>query len=148
MNVRRLKWQWIWFFFSLSLSLYLFFFTIILICMILMTGTPKSLLTSLQDVVMLASASQSPQAAWETLGNERLRVATSGQWKTPSYFGVYRGWKTTQLCGDYSTVNHETRIPFKLPVQWKVRSFFFAWLIWAMKKHWLLGDYTAQVYGD
>ena len=35
-------------------------------------------LTSLQDVVMLASASQSPQAAWETLF-ERLRVATSGQ---------------------------------------------------------------------
>ena len=61
-------------FFSLSLSIYMCFFHYYSY----LHDTDDRQLTSLQDVVMLASASQSPQAAWETLF-ERLRVATSGQ---------------------------------------------------------------------
>ena len=44
------------------------------------------------------------------------KIAIIGPW----LFRVYRGWTTTQLCGDY-IINHDIRIPF-LPtrIQWNV----------------------------
>ena len=64
---------------SLSLSIYIF--TIVLIWMILMTGPRLHLFSrqASQDVVMLASASQSPQAAWKTriFFEQTLRVTAT-----------------------------------------------------------------------
>ena len=37
--------------------------------------------------------------------------------KNPAWlFGVYRGWKTAQLCGDYKKSLQGSRIPIKQPV--------------------------------
>ena len=35
--------------------------------------------------------------------------------KSPGWFGIYRGWNPTQLCGDY-VINHEMRIQFDLRI--------------------------------
>ena len=48
----------------------------------------------------------------------------------PGCFGYVRDYNyTTQFCWDYENlIDHETRIPIKQPVQWKVRGVFFLWL--------------------
>ena len=45
----------------------------------------------------------------------------------PGCFGYVRDYNyTTQFCWDYENlIDHETRIPIKQPVQWKVRGVFF-----------------------
>ncbi len=59
--------------------------------------------------------------------------------KGPWLVGLYRGWKTTQVCGDYFK-NH-CKDPIKPPVEWKVRG-FFSWLIsfFSLNSQCLLGQ--------
>ena len=62
------------------------------------------------------------------------RPTGNGKWcnekRAPGGFGVYRGWKTTQLYGNYFT-SHEIRIP-SLNNQNSMECYkdFFWWLKW------------------